>query len=887
MKTVRIIAVAAALALMAACGRNEVTPDDIQLSGEQQAVITNAGLPDEDFCAGVVNVKVTPDFAKQLESNTGSDGFVNVDKVSSMGFAVSELGIISMTRLFPYAGRFEERTREAGLHLWYRIRYDESHSVTKAGNDLSFVNGIAVVDYEPQIVPAGGNVVTERVAAPQTAPAGKTLPFDDPYLSDQWHYYNDGSIKGSQSGCDINVVPIWNTYTTGNKDVIVSVVDGGIDYEHEDLADNMWHDPEDARRVGYNFCTDNYVITPHDHGTHVAGTVAAVNNNGKGVCGVAGGNAALGKKGVSLMSCQIFSNDGKSGSGAAAIKWGADHGAVISQNSWGYTSPSVECPDALKAAVDYFVKYGGMDETGKKQVGPMAGGIVIFAAGNDNSETPYGTAYEKILSVSSVSADYCRAYYSNYGDWCNVAAPGGDYKKGAQVLSTLPGNSYGKMQGTSMACPHVSGIAALIVSYKGGQGYTNKALWDAIVNNTTDISAYNRSTYLGTGLVNTYKAIAGSGGKAPDKVEDFSLVSRSNNIDVTIKVPADQDDDKPNTLVVYYSTSQFTSTEGLMFTSIYVGDAKVGSYVKGTITGLDFSKKYYVAVVACDLGGNKSNLSDRKTVTTGINHAPVFSPAGPVSLTIKRHETKQVKFTVSDPDDHFVSVSLKPGHMAERLDTTITDAPFLEICGPYIEAGNYHSTIVGSDIYGASTELKVDYTVLENHKPQVSSDIPDYVFGKRGETIELKDDDYFIDPDGEALTYIVENDNESVVNVNHSQGKLFLTSMGYGYAVIKITASDCLGEYVEQSFQVLVRDGNEPVDIYPNPVSNTLYVRTSEDATVNLKVISVTGAVAFEKEVGISPFSPAALDVSGIAAGVYTVKLEYGGKTLTKNIVKI
>ena len=394
--------------------------------------VNNADTPEEYLQLGIINIKITSEFAKEVEQNTRENGEVDVKSVKSMGFAIKDLGIVNMERLFPDAGKFEARTREDGLHLWYTIRFDETKSITKATGDLSSIPGIAIIDPVPEIEIAGGNEVSEYIT-PSAAGTGNV--FNDPMFDQQWHFYNNGSGKESQSGCDINVVPVWKNYTTGNPDVIVSVVDGGIDYTHEDLADNMWHDPEDTRRVGYNFCTDNYVITPHDHGTHVAGTIAAVNNNGIGVCGIAGGDYAEGQPGVKLMSCQIFSNDGKSGSGERAIKWSADHGAVISQNSWGMTSPC-ETPESLKAAVDYFIKYAGFDEKGN-QVGPMAGGIVIISAGNDDSYQSYGGDYEKLLTVTSLGPDYVRAYYSNYGDWCDIAAPGGDYKKGHQIISTL------------------------------------------------------------------------------------------------------------------------------------------------------------------------------------------------------------------------------------------------------------------------------------------------------------------------------------------------------------------------------------------------------------------------------------------------------------------
>ena len=115
------------------------------------------------------------------------------------------------------------------------------------------------------------------------------------------------------------------------------MVDGGIDCDHEDLAANLWENPNRPGVHGFNFMDNSINIIKTNHGTHVAGTIAAVNNNGKGICGIAGGDFAKGIPGVRLQSAQIFKDGEKgSGHGATAIKWGADNGAVISQNSWGY-----------------------------------------------------------------------------------------------------------------------------------------------------------------------------------------------------------------------------------------------------------------------------------------------------------------------------------------------------------------------------------------------------------------------------------------------------------------------------------------------------------------------------------------------------------------------
>ena len=405
-------------------------------------------------------------------------------------------------------------------------------ALTKAGNDLKAIKGIELVEYNPRIARPQYTKVQEVEGDENLPQIEQTadMPFDDPRLGNQWHYYNNGSRYYSEAGSDINIFPVWQAGVTGSQEVIVSVVDGGIDYAHEDLADNMWHNPQQSgdKVYGYNFVNgeNGYTIYADDHGTHVAGTVAAVNNNGKGVCGVAGGNFAAGIPGVRLMSCQIFHGD-KGGDGTRAIKWGADHGAVISQNSWGYIydpqHPLTYVPQQDKDAIDYFIKYAGFDENGNQE-GPMAGGVVIFAAGNDDQPHGYPAEYEPAIAVAAIDAEFERAYYSNYGPWVDISATGGDSYDNNEVWSTTPNNKYASFQGTSMACPHVSGIAALVVSNMGGPGFTNTQLRQILIDSFRNIDDYNPSFVgkLGTGLINAELAVMGGGGEAPEQISEYS-----------------------------------------------------------------------------------------------------------------------------------------------------------------------------------------------------------------------------------------------------------------------------------------------------------------------------------------------------------------------------
>lgn len=856
---------------------------DVERDLAPQEQVFGSSLSDEDLLSSM-NIYVSDDLAAKLEESTKSNGEVNLRPFKSL----TQQGVVKMHRLFPHAGKFEERTRAEGLHKWYVLSYEEGHPMTKASDGL-LIEGVELIEYCPKIAIVGNPELVEVVSAATKASSNGV--FDDPMLDQQWHYYNNGSVSSSVSGCDINVVPVWRNYSTYNKykgDIIVGIVDGGIDYKHEDLAENMWKNPDKTGEnvYGYNFVSNSFVVTPDDHGTHVAGTIAAVNNNGIGVAGIAGGDKKKKIHGVKLMSCQIF--EGKnSGSGAEAIKWSADHGAVISQNSWGY--PTLDAtPSSVKSAVDYFEKYAGVDENGK-QVGPMKGGLVIFAAGNEAKSTS-SSDYEKILSVTSVGADYKRAYYTCYGSWADIIAPGGDAKKGNQVLSTIPGNKYGKMQGTSMACPHVSGVAALALARHGGDGYTPATLRKQLEDNATDISSFNTGYELGKGLVNAYMTIGASGGKAPDVPTGLSATAQSNNISFTVQVPRDADDGVPSSIYIYYSTSDFSSTRKQSFGMFYVENLKAGDVLTGTISGVEFETQYYLAAVAGDLAANKSPLSPRITVTTGPNTAPVLNTSSELDIKIKPHEKTSADFDIVEPDGHFYLIDLEPGSDAAVLDTLVRNSPKIRLTPSLVPTGSYTAVLTVTDIYGLATTATYKYEVLPNHKPVAAKPFENLIFNsKAAEVKELTATDFFSDEDGEELAYSFEFSQPDVANMTYSGGKFLITSMNYGVSDIKVSGTDIRGETVSQSLKVLVRSDSKALSLYPNPVQDKMNIRVgNEVAQLRLKMISATGSTVFDDEYqNVSPFEPAVADLSELVAGSYTAVVVMDGVEYKQQIVKL
>ena len=511
--------------LVTACNDN-----DIITSVGVEVESTDIFIP-EGAAEGELLIKFVPDMTDILDriaEEAASGQAMTRSGIPTTDEVLRILGGYELERVFPIDPRHEERARANGMHLWYIVRFDKNTDLKVAVSSLKRLGEVSKVQC---------NTTLKRVDRRESKPVAISreslkraqsvdgAPYNDKGLFYQWGYINNGidtcvAHKGVpvEAGADVNCAEAWDIYPeAGDPSIIVAVLDEGVMWSHPDLRDNMWvnEDEEYASkedndgngyagdRYGYNFVKNSPVICWSEnydtgHGTHVAGTIAAVNNNDSvGVCGIAGGNGQKGT-GVRIMSCQVI--DGMYSvtlaQEARAFKYAADNGAVIVQCSWGYNSSLANILEGYtpgpgseeewstlypleKEAIDYFIHNAGSPN------GVIEGGIAIFAAGNEYSAMPaFPSAYSKCLSVAAIAADYTPAGYTDYGVEVDFCAPGGDteyYGKigednpgvgienpNGAILSTLVVNGeagYGYYEGTSMACPHVSGVAALGLSY--------------------------------------------------------------------------------------------------------------------------------------------------------------------------------------------------------------------------------------------------------------------------------------------------------------------------------------------------------------------------------------------------------------------------------------
>ena len=652
------------------------------------------------FKEGVVRVKLQPEVASLLQRTTLPDGTLQrkakaqyvTTGVAQLDRVAQKVKAVRMKRVFPYAGKDEAKHQAAGLDLWYDVTYEaDGMTPAQARNLYRSAAGVQYAQRVPVYQPHGGEsfrpISAEAIARAKAA--SSTMPFDDPLLSAQWHYFNDGHLPGTQAGADANIFKAWETGVTGSKDVIVAIIDGGFQIDHPDLKDNLWINEAELNGkpgvdddgdgyvddvYGYNFVINSANINAHSHGTHVAGTVGATNGNGIGVCGVAGGSDGTG--GVKMMVCQVFDSRASSSAEAdfgAALVYAADRGASIAQCSWGMGMADEE-DKSVSEAVRYFTRNGG----GNK----MNGGLCIFAAGNNGEEGNfYPGCLDEAVAVGAMSADGYVTSYSNYGTWVDVTAPGGmkDFGQEYGVLSTLPNGTYGYNDGTSMACPHVSGIAALILSKYGNKNFSNETLRTLLTTSVNDLYTQNPSYAgkMGAGYIDAYKALQGKEGSVPSAVSDFTVTPSHDNALIEWIIP-ESEEKAIDHHVIYYSTEAFSASDNLSKLNSVSVDTKYkysGDAMAYELTGLQASTKYYFAIVAYNRWGKASAVSPVKEATTNAGpKAQVDKTALTMAIDATKDLTASAEFNVKNAGEGMLKYELTAATTRASISMSSRDA---------------------------------------------------------------------------------------------------------------------------------------------------------------------------------------------------------------------
>ena len=903
----------------------------------------------ENNADSMLSIKLNPSVLSQIQTT------VNELKLptgsSKLNDYLVQIGAIRLRRVFPYAGKHEDRQVKERLNAWYTVWIDPTKAHTTRASAKELTSGIVDI-VEPVRIPKLEEYQATEAQWPITRSAN-TGPYDDPMFPKQWDLdnradYGNGlnqhgkQVISSIKGADVNAIRAWSA-ATARRDVVVAVVDGGIDTEHEDLKDNLWVneneipgnniDDDNNGYIddinGYNFVDDSGTLVPHDHGTHVAGTVSARNNNGKGVCSIAGGNGSE-NSGARIMSCQIFKpnpnydpNDKDSKRNlsakdynaiAAAIVYGANNGALISQNSWGFPDLWVE-PQVIKEAIHYFNLHAG------EYVGsPMKGGIVFFAAGNDSVQTKYYPAADpEAIAVAATASDFSATWYTNYGTWVQISAPGGsspfggkfpyvDGKPYGEILSTLPvrdGQSrYGYMQGTSMACPHMSSIAALVISKYGGANFTNTELRQKILSGTKYINPDNHNTLryqdkIGAGYADAYMALQETNPDTEPATAQFiteKTVSNYTDLQLAWQSP-DVTAGALYRYTLYYAESPITEancqTADVKRINIAAFDKKTNDETVRTIFRLKTGTRYYAALRVTARNGKATGLiAYPAELSTLINTAPTITVPPNIDMShleVAGNDVTEIAFTIKDKENH-------------RWNYTITDQGLLytqreddllrvRFFANKMRLGVNKYTLTVTDQYGAERKLDFYFNKRADSAPFLKQTDAVIIIAKNEKkTIDLTT--LITDEYPESLSFELGNELPKNVKVSLREKELTLEAQKLGEAKLQLHATDNHRQTISVTIPVLVYMNRGIYSLFPTIAATTLYIKLGDavNGNLTLNISNAAGKRVKQQAYDTTQLDPKKrtimIDVSTWIPGRYDVSIENQGQIYSETFIK-
>ena len=525
-------------------------------------------------------------------------------------------------KLDPSVHETEARSMQASLNATVKSRF------TSIGAELWEINGVAVLDAVDQY---RADPRVEYIEPNYIVRAVEIIP-NDPRFGELWGLHNTGQSGGTVDA-DIDAPEAWSLGTGGT--VLVGVIDTGVDWDHVDLAANIYTNPGEIAGNGvdddlngfvddihgWDFVNnDNNPNDDHGHGTHVSGTIAAVGNNGIGVAGVSWSARILPLK---------FLDSGGGGTTANAIRaveYATLMGVKLTSNSWGGGGFSTALRDAIQAAGNQGI-------------------LFVAAAGNNGSNNdtfphyPSNYDLDNVISVASTDRFDALSGFSNYGPvTVDLGAPGSD------ILSTFPNNTYGTISGTSMATPHVSG--AVCLTWAAAPLMTHMEVKNIILG-TVDPLPSLAGRMVSGGRLNVHTLLASLDDVPPGRVGNLAVQSTGSTT-ARLTWTATGDDGNLGRAYRYdlrYSTSGIYWSNFELATPVadVPSPQATGLPESFEVSGLNYTTRYYFALVVEDEQGNRSQLSSLPNGTTlaapQLDYAPgAFS----ASLLTGGGETQQL-----------------------------------------------------------------------------------------------------------------------------------------------------------------------------------------------------------------------------------------------------
>ncbi len=440
-----------------------------------------------------------------------------------------------------------------------------------------------------------------------------------------------------------------------------------------------------------------------------------------------------------------------------------------------------------------------------------------------------------------------------------------------------------------MACPHVSGIAALIVSKFGKQGFTNKELrkrlLGGLLQHNIDEENPKYKGKLGLGYIDAYSTFAENKNKKPEKPTFESIEPNFTSLKLTWKAVADEDDGKPSIYKVYYSKTQLN--EGNYKKADYI-EVKGTTYDVGynivyNLEKLSLNTKYYLALEAIDRWGLTSKV-DFSSAKTKENHAPIITRKDNTPIRIERGEKAVLKLVINEPDGQEWNYKIqghKKGVSYKREGNNVILT--FRFSDP---VGQHSLTVTVEDIFEAKSQIEIPFEYFKNEPPKLIKNF-NKVFTPVGKTHKIDLNTYFKDPEGKKMTFTAKS-LSSKFNAAIQDNILSITGDKLGLGEIEVTAKDVEGDETKTKIRLqAVKDGLVYI-IYPVPVKTRLNVQLANNVkTAKLIVRTLAGKNVLEKDVKVYGDNKlVTLNLSKLSSGTYALIAKANGKTFNKSFIK-